>query len=376
MLIARAQVYWINWLLIVAGAAATGVASVSDAFLRGAVASFLAAGALGAYRQLGPRKAAFLGLVIGVFWQLLLHHTWGRIAWNEAYRASAEGRLGMEISVAAAAFAGSALAAGLISRGLGWAKSAGVGALLSLGMTALPYGIVNEMDRNRAGPVEVVWIAEATALDEEGRPVRPRGLTPPVLGAEEIATLRQSFLTVDVGGELAVVGPDGRRLWPAWRQRLIQSGHAGLPARTVLIVNRLPADARVPAVDLVLSEDPKGRRGIEFALEAGAARAGAFGDKPLGEPPAVRLEVGSNAEGVWFRARRALPLARAYPSGGADERTGLPSRVPSPGNTGRPGPAPEETTSREAAPARVPEIGQMRTPNSNPRTEAPLGPGE
>jgi hypothetical protein len=374
MFLARAQVYWINWFLLIAGAAATGVASVSDAFLRGAVASFLAAGALGAYRQLGPRKAAFLGLVLGVAWQLLLHHTWGRIAWNEAYRAAAEGRLGMEISVAAAAFAGSALAAGLISRGLGWAKAAGVGTLLSLGMTALPYGIVNAMDRNRAGPVEVVWIAEATALDDEGRPARPRGVARPMLAPEEIATLRQRFLTVEVGGETAVVGPDGRRLWPAWRQRVAQAGHERLAPRTVLIVNRLPADSRVPAVDLILSEDPEGRRGLEFTLEEGVAKAGGFGDKPLDEPPTVRLEVGSNAEGVWFRARRALPLGRAYPAGGSDERTGLPSRVPSPGNTGRLGPAPEEKPA--GAPTRVPEIGQMRIPNDNPRAEVPLGPGE
>jgi hypothetical protein len=374
MLIARAQVYWINWLLLIAGAAATGVAPVYDAFLRGAVASFLAAGALAAYRQLGPRKAAFLGLVLGVAWQLFLHHAWGRIAWSEAHRAAAEGRLGMEMSVTAAAFAGSALAAALMSRGLGWAKAAGVGALLSLSMTALPYGIVNAMDRNRAGPIDIVWIAEATALDDEGRPLRPRGVATPSLGAQEIATLRQRFLTVDVAGEVAVVGPDGRRLWPAWRQRISQAGHETLPARTVLIVNRLPADARVPAVDLILSESPEGRRGLEFALEEGAAKAGAFGDQPLEEPPTVRLEVGSNAEGVWFRALRALPLGRNYPTGGADERTGLPSRVPSPGSTGRLGPAPEPPAA--TAPTRVPEIGQMRIPNSHPAADVPLGPGE
>lgn len=373
MLLARAQVYWTNWLLLIAGAAATGVASVSDAFLRGAVASFLAAGALAAYRQLGPRKAAFLGLVLGVAWQLFLHHAWGRIAWNEAYRAAAEGRLGMEISVAAAAFSGSALTAGLISRGLGWAKAAGVGALLSLSMTALPYGIVNAMDRNRAGPVDVIWVAAAAELDEEGRPVRPRGVAAPRLGEAEIAILRQRFLTVEVAGEVAVVGPDGRRLWPAWRQRISQPGHEKLAPRTVLIVSRLPADARVPAVDLLLSDDPQGRRGLELALEEGAPKAGAFGDKPRGDD-AVRLEVGSNAEGVWLRAIRALPLGRAYPSGGPDERNGLPSRVPSPGNTGRLGPAPEERPA--VAPTRVPEIGQMRIPNSNPPAESTLGPGE
>lgn len=370
MLIARAQVYWINWLLLILGAAATGVASVNDAFFRGAVASFLAAAALGAYRQLGPRKAAFLGLILGVAWQLLLHHTWGRVAWNDAYRAAAEGRLGMEISVSAAAFAGSALAAGLISRGLGWAKSAGIGGLLALGMTALPYGIVNALDRNRAGPVEVVWIAEATALDEEGRPVRPRGIPAPRLSEAEIATLRQRLLTVEVGGEVAAVGPDGRRLWPAWRQRLAQPGHEGLPHRTVLIVNRLPADVRVPAVDLGLSEDPRGHRGMEFALEDGAPRAGAFGDKPGDAPNPVRLEVGSNAEGVWLRAARALPLGRSYPSGGTDERTGLPARAPSPGDAGRPAPAPEEADGGRATnlPS-VPEIGptQPSGPRAGPR---------
>lgn len=351
MFLARAQVYWINWLLLIAGAAATGVASVSDAFLRGAVASFLAAGALAAYRQLGPRKAAFLGLVLGVAWQLLLHHAWGRIAWNEAYRAAAEGRLGLEISVSAAAFSGSALAGALIGAGLGWAKSAAVGALLSLGMTGLPYGIINELDRRRAGPIHVVWLAEASALDDDGRPIRPRGVAMPRLGPSDLAALRQRFLTVDVGGEVAVIGPDGRRLWLAWRQTLSQPGHAGLPARTVLVVNRLPSDARVPAADLGLSKDAEGVRGLELALEEGSARATAFGDPTEDEPNPVRLEVGSNAEGVWLRAARALPFSRTYPAGGTDERTGLPERVPSPADAGRPAPAQEEPLS-----ARVPEI--------------------
>ena len=368
MFLARAQVYWINWLLLVVGAAATGTASVSDAFFRGAVASFVAAGALGAYRQLGPRKAAFLGLVLGVAWQLLLHHAWGRIGWNEAYRAAAEGRLGLEISVAAAAFAGSALAAALISHGLGWAKSAAVGALLSLGMTALPYGIVNELDRRRAGPVDIVWLAEAEALDEDGRPIRPKGVATPSLSPSEVAALRQRFLTVDVAGEVAAVGPDGRRLWPAWRLRLSQPGHESLPARAVLLVNRLPADRRVPAADLDLSRDTEGIRGLELALADDLPTATAFGDAPGEQPGPVRLELGSNAEGLWLRAVRALPFSRTYPPGGPDERTGLPSRVPSPGNPGRPAPAPEENAPA-GAPARVPEIRATPATAPNPAGE-------
>jgi hypothetical protein len=362
MLIHRVQLYWINWLFLLVAAAATGVASISDAFFRGAVASFLAASALVAYRQLGPRLAAFLGLLIGVSWQLLLHHTWGRVAWNDAYRAAAEGRLGMEISVSAAAFAGSALAAALLGTGVRLPRAVGTGALLCLGMTALPYGIVNETDRRRAGPIEVVWLAEATKLDEDGRPLRPRGVSAPVLHPAEISTLRERFLTIDVAGEIAVVGPDGRRLWPAWRQRIAQSGHEDLAPRTVLIVNRLPDDTRVTAVDLVLSEKPEGRRGLEFALEEGGVKTAAFGDKPLDEPHNVRLEVGSNAEGVWFRALRVQPLGRTYPTGGTDERTGLPSRVPSPSNTGRLGPAPEEQPTPAVTPPRVPEIEQLSNP--------------
>jgi len=363
MFLLRAQVYWINWVLLILGAASTGVASVADAFLRGAVASFAAAAALGAYRQLGPRRAAFLGLVVGVAWQLLLHHAWGRVAWNEAYRAAAEGRLGMEISVSAAAFAGSALAGALLAGGGRLARAAGLGAALALAMTALPYGVVNALDRSRAGPVEVVWIAEATSLDEEGRPARPRGIPAPRLSEAEIATLRQRLLTVEVGDEVAVVGPDGRRLWPAWRQRLVQPGHERLPARTVLVVNRLPAEARVPAVDLGLSDDPQGHRGMEFALEDGAPRAGAFGDRSGESPHPVRLEVGSNAEGVWLRAARALPLGRSYPSGGSDERNGLPARVPSPGDAGRPAPAAEEGNGPRANPVMlVPEIGPAAPP--------------
>lgn len=347
MFLLRAQVYWINWVLLILGAASTGVASVADAFLRGAVASFAAAGALGAYRQLGPRRAAFLGLVVGVAWQLLLHHTWGRVAWNEAYRAAAEGRLGMEISVSAAAFAGSALAGALLTGGRPLAKAAGLGACLALAMTALPYGVVNELDRRRAGPVDVVWLAEAAELGEDGRPVRPRGVPAPVLRPAEVAVLRQRFLTVEVAGELAAVGPDGRRLWPAWRQRLAQPGHESLPARSVLIVNRLPVGAPVPAADLPLSESPEGVRGLEFSPEPDSPRAAPFGDAPLADPASARLETGSNPEGAWIRAVRLLPLGRSYPTGGSDERNRLPVGVPGPNSRGARAETPEETEPSE-----------------------------
>lgn len=367
MLVLRAQVYWINWLLLVLGAASTGVASVSDAFFRGAVASFLAAGALRAYRELGPRRAAFLGLAVGVAWQLLLHHTWGRVAWNEAYRAAAEGRLGMEISVSAAAFAGSALAAALLSSGLRLPKAAGVGALLALGMTALPYGIVNELDRRRAGPIDVVWLAEATELGEDGRPLRPIGVQPPALSPAEVAALRQRFLTVEVAGEVAAVGPDGRRLWPAWRQRLTQPGHEGLPARGVLVVNRLPVGAPVPAADLGLSESASGTRGIEYFLEEGAPRTAVFGDQPSDEPHPARLEVGSNAGGAWVRAVRLLPFSRSYPAADGDRRNDLPVGVPGPATRGARAAAPEENSqgAREPGPVPViPAIGDERVGKS------------
>ena len=118
MFIQRAQVYWITWALIILGAWSTGIASVSDAFFRGAFAAFLSAAALPLYRQLGPRKAAFLGLVVGITWQLGFHHLWGRMIWGEAEFALASARLVLDLSVAAAAFAGGALAGGFGGFGL------------------------------------------------------------------------------------------------------------------------------------------------------------------------------------------------------------------------------------------------------------------
>lgn len=326
MFLRRAQVYWITWALLVLGAAATGMASVEDAFFRGAIAAFLSAAALPLYGRLGPGRAAFLGLLVGIGWQLLLHHGWGRLTWNEERLALAHGRLALDLSVAAAAFAGAALAGALLETGSRLPKAAGLGAALALAMTALPYGILNGYDRQRAGPVTVLWLAEAT-LDADGRPVRPKGADIPRPAEKEVALLRERFLAVAAGDETAAVDPDGRRLWSVWRARLVQPGHADLPARTVVVVNRLPADTAVPALALPLADDPEGRTGIELALVDGRPVALPFGDP---SDFSVRLSLGQNAEGVFVRAARDLPIVGTFPEAASDQVGGRPRALPPP----------------------------------------------
>lgn len=328
MFLRRAQVYWVTWALLVLGAWSTGMASTQDAFFRGAIAAFLSAAALPLYGQLGPRRAAFLGLVVGVVWQLGLHHAWERWTWDEERFALAQARMVLDLSVAAAAFAGGALTGALLESGSGLPKAVGLGALLALAMTALPYGALNAYDRRRAGPIDVLWLAPAT-LDEEGRPVRPKGSVTPRLTAAEIALLRERFLTVAAGDETAAVDPEGRRLWPAWRARLVQPGHVAAAARTIVLVNRLPAETAVPALTLPLTDDPKGLAGVELALVDGRPVAVAFGD-PVDANPSVRLSLGQNAEGVFVRAGRDLPIVGTFPEAPSDQAVGRPVGIPPP----------------------------------------------
>ncbi|MFZ9201741.1 MAG: hypothetical protein ACO23N_04865 [Opitutales bacterium] len=251
----RGRIYWLTWALLVLGAAATGIASVQDAFFRGAIAAFLAPLALPLYERAGPRGAAFLGVLTGIAWQLGLTYGYGALAWNDTLRAYAASRLEIDLSIAAAAFAGAALAGALVHRTQRFAQAATLGAVLALAMTALPYGFIRSSETARLGPVEVTWLAPASAVEENGRPWRPKGTKPPVLGVDDITSLRQAFLTVVIEGETAIVDTQGRRLWAVWRKRLTQTGHEDGPVRKVFIASTRSTDDK-PSLVLALPDDP------------------------------------------------------------------------------------------------------------------------
>jgi len=265
----RGRIYWLTWALLVLGAAATGVASIQDAFFRGAIAAFLAPIALPLYERAGPRLAAFLGLLTGVLWQLGLTYGYGAVVWSDTLRAYAMSRLEIDLSVAAAAFAGAALAAALVHRTQRFVQAATLGTVLALAMTALPYGFIRSSETARLGPVEVTWLAPAEDIGEDGRPIRPKGVEVPALSAEDREFLRQAFLVIDVAGETALVDTEGRRLWAVWRNRLHQPGHEDGPVRRVFVALMEPkranaiADNRLGSFCLALPEAPDGALVIE-----------------------------------------------------------------------------------------------------------------
>lgn len=269
------RIYWLTWALLVLGAAATGVASVDDAFFRGAFGAFLAPLALRLYEEAGPRAAAFLGLVTGILWQLILTYGWGALVWSEPLRAYALSRLEIDLSVSAAAFAGAALAGAMAHRDARFARAALVGGSLALAMTALPYGFIRSSEATRMGPVEVTWLAPASATEEDGRPWRPKGTAAPTLTPADIAFLRESFLIVEVAGEIAAVDTQGRRLWPVWRRRLTHPDHEEGPVRRVFVACTRAIDDH-PKLTLALPDAPDAACALElddngFKVVAGAA---------------------------------------------------------------------------------------------------------
>jgi hypothetical protein len=324
MFLLRARVYWLTWGLLVAGAWSTGMASVEDAFFRGAVAAFLAAWAVPLFARLGPRKAAFAGLLLGVLWQLALHHAWVRLTWSpEGFARSGE-RLGIDVSVAGAAFAGAALTAALGAGGAGIRRQLAIGATLALGMTSLPYGVVRWIDATRAGPVEVLWVGPAERLDDEGLPVRRRGLEVTRLDARERAAVVGRLLVVDAGESGAVAGPEGRLLWPVWRQRLAHPGHESLPARRLIVVDRRPDRGDLAPVRLALSGPADGA----VVAELDGAEPVARGDSP--DPERVQAEVAITDGRVSVRLIRTLPDGDTYFPAPGDRVEGRPTAVPAP----------------------------------------------
>ena len=257
----RARIYWLAWALLVVGAAATRVASVQDAFFQGAVGAFLAPLALPLYEKSGPRIAAFLGAITGALWILVLNQGWGRFMWDEAERMSASARLDVQFSVAIAAFAGTALAAALVQRITIFPRAAIYGGLLSLAMTAAPYAVIHQVEYSRLGPVEITWFATAKQFDEQGRPVRPIGTLAPKITPDDINVLRADYLTIDVGGETALVDTNGQRIWAVWRKRLTQNGHENGPVRRVFIINTSTDESAIAAAfekGLRLPDEPEG----------------------------------------------------------------------------------------------------------------------
>ncbi|HAZ65858.1 MAG TPA: hypothetical protein DCY41_03775 [Opitutae bacterium] len=257
----RARIYWLAWALLVVGAVATRVASVQDIFFQGAVGAFLAPLALPHYEKAGPRIAAFLGALTGALWVLILNEGWGRFMWDEAERISASARLDVQFSVAIAAFAGTALAAAMVHRIAIFPRAAIYGGLLSLAMTAVPYAVIHEVEYNRLGPIEITWFATAKQFDEQGRPVRPIGTLAPKISPDDIKVLRADYLTIDVGGETALVDTNGQRIWAVWRKRLTQNKHEGGPVRRVFIVNKCTDDASIATAlekGLRLPDEPDG----------------------------------------------------------------------------------------------------------------------
>lgn len=286
----RARIYWLTWALLVLGAAATGIASIQDAFFRGAFAAFLAPLALPLYERAGPRVAAFLGLLTGVLWQLGLTYGYGALVWSDTLRAYAMSRLEIDLSVAAAAFAGAALTGAVVHRTQRFAQAATFGTVLALAMTALPYSFIRSSETARLGPIEVTWLTALDDVGEDGRPVRPKGVEVPALSVEDREFLRQAFLVIDVAGETALVDTEGRRLWPVWRKRLHQQGHEDGPVRRVFIAWTGQPEPKLPrrhentlgAFSLALPEAPDGACAIEHShagtkVVAGDAHA-------LGEP--------------------------------------------------------------------------------------------
>lgn len=244
----RGRIYWLTWALLVLGAAATGVASIQDAFFRGAVAAFLAPLALPLYERAGPRGATFLGLLTGILWQLFLAHGYGRLVWSDELRAYAMSRLEIDLSVSAAAFAGAALSAAMVHRDQRFIRAATVGTVLALAMTALPYGLIRSSEAARMGPVEVTWLAPAETFEENGRPWRPKGITRPLLSPADVAFLREGFLVIEVDGENALVDTDGRRLWVVWRKRLHKPAHEDGPVRRVFVASTRSSKEALSAV--------------------------------------------------------------------------------------------------------------------------------
>lgn len=324
MFLLRARVYWLTWGLLVAGAWSTGMASVTDAFFRGAFAAFLAASAVPLFARLGARKAAFAGLALGVAWQLGMHHVWVRLTWSAQGFAQSGDRLGVDISVAGAAFAGAALTAALGAAGMAIGRQLAIGAALALAMTTLPYGVVRWIDATRAGPVEVLWVGPAERLDGEGEPVRVRGLEVNRLGPADRAALVGRLLVVDSGESGAVVGPEGRLLWPVWRQLLQHPGHESGPARRLIIVDRRAGRGDLAAATVPLSRRPDGA----VVVELDGAPPVAKGDET--DAGRVQAEIAVTGGRASVRLIRTLPDGDTYFAADGDRVEGRPTAVPAP----------------------------------------------
>lgn len=296
-----ALTYWFTWSLLLVAAALTGVASVKDAFFGGLIAAVPSAALHRTHLRIGPRFAPVFGAAVGSVWASLVFL---KVRWfgtpDDVLLAS--WNLGTDIAVHAAGFAGAALFTALQPRGRGIAFGAGLA--LSAAMSAVPYGVIAAVDRQLAGPIEVILLASAELPPSEAPAPLP-GARPAVLSEEESSVLREVFL-VTRGPTGPLVQDDlGRRYWPLWRRQFVYPGNPGGPVRRMVLILPPGVDAarswKVPAV-----ADPSGRSVVQLGP------AGGMKVWPSSSSQSVLLELAESSEGLRVDVVRTSPFGDMY----------------------------------------------------------------
>ncbi|MGA0134157.1 MAG: hypothetical protein ACO3ND_07370 [Opitutales bacterium] len=324
-----ALTYWFTWGLLLLTSALTGVASVKDAFFAGLIASVASALLHRVFVRIGPRFAPVFGAAVGALWSSLLFLKVRWLGTPEAV-ALASWNLGTEIAVHAAAFAGAALFTALFARGAGLAVGAGL--VLAASMSALPYGVIAAVDRQVAGPVEVLLLASAELPPHEAPPPLP-GAAAVSLAPEEVSALRELYLVTD-GPRGPVVQDDlGRRYWPLWRRSFAYPGNPGGPVRRlILLVPPVLPSARgwrIPG-----GSSPDGRTIVQLGPDA------AMRIHPVASSTqSVRVDVVAEPKGLAFEVRRSSPLGDMYvPVASGPHPSAFPAPAAEAAPEGRPRP--------------------------------------
>lgn len=309
--------YWFAWALLLIAAALTGVASVKDAFFGGLVAAIPAAALRPVYVRIGARFAPVFGAAVGSVWASLMFL---KVRWfgTPDDLAAASWMLGTDIAVHAAAFAGAALFAALLSRGTGLAVGAGL--TLSAAMSAIPYGVIAAIDHQVAGPVEVLLLASADVPAAEA-PAPLAGASAVALSPDETSLLKELYLVTEGPGGTVVQDDLGRRYWPLWRKRLTYPGNPGGPVRRLIVLApALPPGAQTWQIPG--GSDPAGRTVAHLGPD------GALRTHPVSSSrQSVRLDVAQGPGGLSFDVVRISPVGDMY----VTLSTGpLPSSFPTP----------------------------------------------
>lgn len=294
--------YWFTWVLLLMAAALTGVASVKSAFFGGLIASIPSALLHRVHVRIGVRFAPVFGAAVGSVWASLMFL---KVRWfgTPDDLAAASWMLGTDIAVHAAAFAGAALFTASLSRGTGLAVGAGLA--LAGAMSAIPYGIIAAIDRQVAGPVEVLLLASAEVPPAEA-PVPLAGATRVLLSPDETSLLKELYLVTEGAGGAVVQDDLGRRYWPLWRKRLTYPGNPGGPVRRLIVlVPALPPGARTWQIPG--GSDPEGRTVAHLGPD------GAMRTHPVSSSSqSVRLDVAQGPGGLSFDVVRISPVGDMY----------------------------------------------------------------